>query len=592
MTANQMEDVIQRWRNTQGKDLKAEDHELFVNVGQMCIAQGDSAQLLDFISDEKNQDIVKSMGSGLIRPLIKDLVKKERDSVHCQAVITHLIQICNAHELLDVLLKQVEETDPVVIADTITLLMQQIQPVLMRLGDSKPALLSLALDALHKQISKLPVPYTHKQEGEDVHGLFRCCTALLTFLQPFVQEVKSQDAKSPMASTYHARMRTVLHKFCMKSLREPLLEAQLDRETHKSHNSPLWNFATEIMSTLSAIQEPLPNLLLYYPLRGKEDKRVVQDDSHLPESRACLAYLLFVQLIAIELFPAVFSPVFILQCNMEYINILLGRKDEPWILKGLDLYVKSLERVLDHSLPVELLEQKIFHTVTQNLIHIMTDCPIQHLRVKALVVFQLFIEKLSWEAKHKFFRCIMKTSQHAGVESVILTNIKNQVENSSKSDGQMGNWFKGTLLLALLRNALSLPQGPETDLLHGMDRVMVSLNLLRYLLIRERSKSTGIWTELCDIAESYIKILRVCLTMSKSYYGSELKRLHEDKKVTVRELKEASGNKSVQCMIVKNKALAGMPCEAQEKVLQCALVTYDLMESLVIRIEEVLEERV
>lgn len=35
--------------------MKAEDHELFLNVGQMCIAQGDSAQLLDFISDEKNQ---------------------------------------------------------------------------------------------------------------------------------------------------------------------------------------------------------------------------------------------------------------------------------------------------------------------------------------------------------------------------------------------------------------------------------------------------------------------------------------------------------------------------------------------------------
>ncbi|KAK3575254.1 hypothetical protein QTP86_023448 [Hemibagrus guttatus] len=265
------------------------------------------------------------MGSGLIRPLIKEVMRKERDSVHCHAVITHLVQICDADELLDVLLKQVEESDPVAIADTITLLMQHIQPVLMRLGESKPALMSLALDALHKQVSKLPVPYTHKQEEEDVHGLGRCCTALLTFVQPFVQEVKSQDAKSPVASTYHVRMRTVLHKFCMESLREPLLEAQLDRETHKSQNSPLWNFATEIMTTLSAIQEPLPNLLLYYPLRGKEDKRVVQDDSHLHESRACLAYLLFVQLIAIELFPAVFSPVFILQCNMEYINILLGR---------------------------------------------------------------------------------------------------------------------------------------------------------------------------------------------------------------------------------------------------------------------------
>lgn len=83
---------------------------------------------------------------------------------------------------------------------------------LMKLDDSKPALLSLALDALHKQISKLPVPYTQKQEEEDEHGLCRCCTALLTFVQPFVQEVKIQDAKSPVTSTYHARMRTVLHK--------------------------------------------------------------------------------------------------------------------------------------------------------------------------------------------------------------------------------------------------------------------------------------------------------------------------------------------------------------------------------------------
>lgn len=42
---------------------------------------------------------------------------------------------------------------------------------------------------------------------------------------------------------------------------------------------------------------------------------------------------------------------------------------------------------------------------------------------------------------------------------------------------------------------------------------------------------TGIWTDLCNIAASYINILRVCLSMSKSYYGSELKRLHEDRKV-------------------------------------------------------------
>ncbi|XP_062853311.1 glomulin, FKBP associated protein b [Trichomycterus rosablanca] len=591
MEVNKLDDVIQRWRVTNQEDLKPADHELFLHVGQTCIAEGHSAQLLDFIKDSKNQDIVKSMGSGLLGPLIKEAVRKDRDPVHCQAVITHMVQICSATEVLNVLLRQVEETDPDAIADTVTLIIQHFQPALLRLGDIKTQSLNLVLDALHKQICKLPVPYLCKQEEEDEHGLCRCCTALLTFVQPFVQEIKSRDAKGPPTNSYHARLRSVLLKFCMKILREPLLEAQFERRPDTTQNSPLRNVATDIMAILPAIHEPLPELLFYYPLRTQKDEAVVRiDDGDSPESRACLAYLLFVQLIAIEVFPAVFSPVFVLQCNMGYINILLSRQDESWILKGLDLHVKSLERVLDNSLPAELLELKSFNTVPQNLIKIMTDCPIQHLRVKALLVFQLFIKKLNEEAKHTFFRCIMRTSHHAGVKSVILTNIKDQAERSSKSKRRDG-WFEGTLLLSLLRDVLSLPRGPETDLLNDMDRVMVSLNLLRYLLIIERNKPTGMWTDLCNVAQNYIKMLRVCLSMSKSYYGAELRRIHENKKVKAKEFKEAAGKKTIQCMMVKNEALGGMPREAQEKVLQCALVTYDLMESLVIRIEEIIDER-
>ncbi|KAL7891207.1 hypothetical protein AOLI_G00006830 [Acnodon oligacanthus] len=492
---------------TKEKDLKPEDHELFLNIAGTCIAQSDTAQLLDFIKEEKNQNIVRSMGCGLLGPLIKEVVEKKREPVNCEAIITHLVQICRANDLLDVLLREMEDADPDATADVIILLMQHIHLVLSRLGDSKALSLGRALDVLQKQISKLPVPYSRKQEQEDKYGLCRCCTALLTFVKPFVQEVKSQDTKSPVTASNDEELRTVLLKFCMQSLREPLLEAQLDREADTSQNSPLWNFATEIMAILSAIQEPLPKLLFYYPLRGKEDMGVrKQDNSHTTESRACLAYLLFVQLIAMEV------------------------KDESWILKGLDLYVKSLERVLDNSLPVKLLELRTFYNVPQILVKIMIECPIQHLRVKALVVFQLFIEKLNGEAKHKFFRCIMKTSQHAGVESIILKNIKNQAEHSSKSE-QRDGWFEGSLLITLLRDTVSLPQGPETDLLHGMDRVMESLSLLRYLLIKERSKATAIWTDLCNIAETYIKILRVCLSMSKSYYGTELKRLHEEKRI-------------------------------------------------------------
>jgi len=47
-------------------------------------------------------------------------------------------------------------------------------------------------------------------------------------------------------------------------------------------------------------------MLFYDPLRGKEDDILEKGVCQTNESRACMAYLLFVQLIAIEVFPAVF----------------------------------------------------------------------------------------------------------------------------------------------------------------------------------------------------------------------------------------------------------------------------------------------
>ncbi|XP_009300664.1 glomulin, FKBP associated protein b isoform X1 [Danio rerio] len=588
MAVNQLEDVIQKWRTIE--EFKPEDHELFLNAGHTCIAQGDGTLLLNFIKDEANKHIVRSMGGGLVPALVSEVLRNGRSAVHCQAILSELVQICRVKEVLNTLLQQVDDADPNAIADSIIVLMPPIQSVLLRMSELKAPGLSMALDSLQKQISKLPVPYSNKQEQEDVYGLCRCCTAVLTFIQPFVQEVKNQDTNSEATSLRAALLKLyVFTNVCMNSLREPLLQAQLDREGNKTEILPLWNFAAEIMAILVVIQESLPKILFYHPVRGKEDDILEKQACHPNESKACIAYLLFVQLIAIDVFPAVFSPVFVLQCNMEYINLLLSRKDESWILKGLDLHVKSLERITACSLPVELLDLKPFHEVPQSLIKIMIECPIQHLRGRSLVVFQLFIEKLNGEAKHKFFRRIIKTSHHAGVESTILKNIKNQVEQTRKSVYQDG-WFEGTRLISLLRDTICLPQGHETDLLHGMDRVMESLNLLRYLLIQKRGISTGEWTDLCHIAETYTKLLRVCLSMSKSYYGTELKRLRENKKIKAKEFKEASGKRSVQSLIVKTETLGSMPPEAQDKVLQCALVTCDLMESLVVRIEEIIEE--
>ncbi|XP_076582817.1 glomulin-like isoform X1 [Chaetodon auriga] len=584
MNEDQLNDIIHTWRDTPEDELKPEDYQHFQSLGSACLTEGDGAQLLKFLQDERNQGIVKSMGCVLMAPLIKEVVTKEKGLDHCQAAITHLTQTCRPNEVLHSLLELIEDIEPGAISETILALLPHLQTVLLRLEDRKAACMGLALSRLQKQVSRLPVPYTQQQEEVDEHGLCRCCNALAAFTKPFIEEVTRKNG-SDVSTSEDEELRTELLKFCMRSLRDPLLEAELNR----NRKSSLWLFATEIMVTLPAIQESLSELLFFSSLK----KSTQTDNSHSKESRACLAYLLFVQLITMDSFPAVFSPVFVLQCNMVHINQLLSSKKEAHLLKGLALYAKSLECVQDNSLPVSLLELKSFYSVPQNLRKVLTDCPMKHLRESGLQVFQIFINKLDTEAKHKFFRCMLKTSNHAGVESYIVKNIRSQVEFSMEP-GNANKWFLGEEFISLLGLVLRLPEGADTDLLTSMDAIMESLNLLRYLLIRDEElrSRTDVWEELCQIKDEYLKMLRVCISISRAYYSSELKTLREDQKLKAKEARDAArSTRVVKSIRVKHASGSNMSPEVQQQVLQSALVTFDLMESLIVRIEEITEEK-
>uniref|UniRef100_A0A8K9WLZ0 Glomulin, FKBP associated protein a n=1 Tax=Oncorhynchus mykiss TaxID=8022 RepID=A0A8K9WLZ0_ONCMY len=569
MALEQLSDVVQRCQAIQDDNYTTEDYSVFQIAGRTCLEDGESAQVLSIVLDEENKNIVRCMGWNLLGPLVQILLKKEDNNLpHCLATLTHLLEVCSPKELLVGLLEQVEEAHPDSIAETVILLLQPLQKVLLRLGSRKASSVGMALSTLLDQVARLPVPQTKEQEEDDVFSLCRCCSALLVFVRPFVEEAK--QSRTPKED----ELRTELLKFSMKSLCEPLLEVQL-KDPETLAESPLRNFATEILGILSDIGESLPDLLSHSLLRRREVPGFLEEEVCYPkESLASLAYLLFVQHIAIDTFPTVFSSVFVLQCNMEYINLFLSRTEESRLQKGLDLYEKSLVRVEDNSLPVQLMELKSFFSVPQ--------------RIKGLKVLQLSIDKFDTEAKYKFFQCMLKTSHHAGVEGYIIKNIKNQIDFAFKPD--KGNeWFMGAHLFPLLRQVLCLPQGPETDLLQNMDRVMESLNLLRYLLIRDKAwrNQTGIWTELYKIEDYYMKPLRTGLNMSKAHYEAELQNTKDNSKKT--NAKESQTQESVCSLTVGNEKMPNMTPEMQLQVLHSALHTFDMMESVLARIEEIIE---
>uniref|UniRef100_A0A8C9YG96 Glomulin, FKBP associated protein a n=1 Tax=Sander lucioperca TaxID=283035 RepID=A0A8C9YG96_SANLU len=540
-----------------------EDHDVFTISGRTCIEEGNSAQVLSIVLDEKNQDIVRCMGWNLLPPLIQVLLKKEdKKFSQCLAIFNHLLQTCRPKELLIGLLEQLEQDDPDTIATSLHLLLNPLQKVLLCLGSRKASSLGMTLSSVLDQVAKLPLPHTKEQEEDDIFSLCRCCTDLIDFVKPFVHEAR-QNLLNTEAQD-ESRLLLFFCLSCMKTLSHPLLEVQL-KDPDTLAVSPLRNFATEILNTLSAIGESVPSLVYEPLLKRKQVPGFLEEEVRYPkESLASLAHLVFVHHLAADTFPSVFSPVFCLRSNMEHIGLLLS----------------SLVRVEDCSLHADLLEIKTFLTVPQNMVKVMTICPRHDLRTRGLKVLQLSIDKFDTEAKYNLFQYMLKTSNHSGVEGYVIKNIKNQIDVALQP-GNSNTWFVGAHLLPLLRKVLSLPDGPETDLLHYLDRIMESLNLLRYLVIRDKvtDNQTGIWTELYKIEDTFLKPLRVGVNMSRAHYERELHNTMATKRV----------KESVLSVSVGDEKLPNMTSESQIQALHSALHTFDMIESVLVRIEELTE---
>uniref|UniRef100_A0A8D1DIK6 Glomulin, FKBP associated protein n=1 Tax=Sus scrofa TaxID=9823 RepID=A0A8D1DIK6_PIG len=495
MAVEELQSIIKRCQILEEQDFKEEDFGLFQLAGQRCLDEGHIDQLFEIIQNEKNKVIVKNMGWNLVGPVVRCLLwndKEDEKRKYYFLMLDLLVELCNPKELLLGLLELIEEPSGKQISTVILLLLRPLQTVIQKLRHNRAYSVGLALSTLWSQLSVLPVPYTQGQMQADEYGLCQCCEALVEFTKPFVEEVTGDEEPS----VENEKLKDELLKFCFKSLKCPLLTAQFLEPPEQADTDPLRRFAAEIIGFLSAIGYPFPKVIFNHGRKKKTWDYLEfeeEEDKQLSDSMASLAYLVFVQGISIDQLPMVLSPSYLLQFNMGHIEVLLQRTEESVLSKGLDLLENSLLRTEDSSLLHQCLEIKSFLTVPQGLVKVMTLCPIETLRKKSLALLQLYINKLDSQGKYTLFRCLLNTSNHSGVEAFIIQNIKNQIDMSLK--GTPNKWFTGPQLVSLLHLVLFLPEGAETDLLQNSDRIMASLNLLRYLVIKDNENDNQPWTK-------------------------------------------------------------------------------------------------
>uniref|UniRef100_A0A8C0MNH5 Glomulin, FKBP associated protein n=1 Tax=Canis lupus familiaris TaxID=9615 RepID=A0A8C0MNH5_CANLF len=532
MAVEELQSIIMRCQILEEQDFKEEDFGLFQLAGQRCIDEGHIEQLLEIIQNEKNKVIIKNMGWNLVGPVVRCLLwnKEDEKRKYYFLMLDLLVKLCNPKELLLGLLELIEEPSGKQISQIILLLLQPLQTVIQKLHNNKAYSVGLALSTLWSQLSLLPVPYSEEQIQTDDYGLCQCCKALIEFTKPFVEEVINDKENS--LENENEKLKDELLKFCFKSLKCPLLTAQFFEQSKEAGNDPLRCFASEIIGFLSAIGHPFPKIIFNHGRKKRTWDYLEfeeEEDKQLADSMASLAYLVFVQGISIDQLPMVLSPSYLLQFNMAHIEVFLQRTEESVFSKGVDLLENGLLRIEDNSLLHQYLEIKSFLTVPQGLVKVMTLCPIETLRTH-------------------------------------------------------NKWFTGPQLISLLDLVLFLPEGAETDLLQNSDRIMASLNLLRYLVIKDNEKDnqTGLWTELAKIENNFLKPLHTGLNMSKAHYEAEIKNSQENSQ-------EVQKSKDLCSVTVGGEEIPNMPPEMQLKVLHSALFTFDLIESVLARVEELIE---
>lgn len=285
--------------------------------------------------------------------------------------------------------------------------------------------------------------------------------------------------------------------------------------------------------------------------------------------------------------PKIYRSTYIFEMGLYYANELISKPDESYRTKGLRLAIKLLDNLRSEDLGDETLELDIHRQFSTNLMIVLDTTRVRKNSKASVELFQKYIQKFrSPEAKFYHIRHLFTVTDNKKIHGFLIVMYKNLiaaqlnlVERQRKTD--LPDCCRGEMLRYILRTyALTLPDGTETDLLKNSDIIVAALNVLRFLVIRDMFDFTQVWEDIDFYEREFIRPLRDALEMTRTQYQMEELRIKEEKAQKAATEVEVNGEKF------------GEMCAANRlQALNIARNTLDLIESLLLRVLECVEQR-
>jgi hypothetical protein len=367
----------------------------------------------------------------------------------------------------------------------------------------------------------------------------------------------------------------VLKKNLLKTMEQPLMCMDLHFVEGKSPNL-LRRTAEKLVHHLSCVCGDffsLPEVVHHFQGKHQCSSSSSFDDGSPPptlKSLGTIFYLIYGEQLPCISVPSVYSQEFVFHTVLQHADLLI-RNGEPLVVhKGLLLIQGLLKQVGDSSLSLDCLDHPIHFQIFQSLIWLaVSGVNSREFKMLSIELWRPYLDKLHPGARYHLLQSLLPTLEHPGLRGMVINIIKDQIALCLDKDLP---YFLHDRLSACLPLIWKLPQDVETDLLEHMDSIMSSLNLARFLLLRDKLNASGFTKQLPILEVQFMEPLARALNLSRAHYELELTKI--------------GSGVSAMCNVLVS--LPEMSVDQQKSVIKSALNSFDLLESVLARVAECL----
>ncbi|XP_065837187.1 glomulin-like [Oscarella lobularis] len=490
----------------------------------------------DVLANEQNVQLLQFCGWELVTVLASR--QTEANSEKTRSLLELIAKTCNPREVILAIAEELER--PINNLAFISLL-QILRVSFSRMEGGWKKMLSMIRSPLIRRLGKESV-----DDMTALHSVLDACGA---FVESLISRYSSDDADVQMELGL-------------------LLVSLLGPPVVFSSSQFVANFSDNVMTWIRHIR--LSSIRLLEVQKSSMAQRN-NDEENIPKlACASYSYIMFIRGHGLEFFPQVYHPVYLLSLHLTALVELLSEDLDCVTEKGLALFSYLVQRIDAGSVSTAFLNDKQVLSLAQSLISVMTGRSLKQLRRTATEVLPRYLACLEASQRVSLILTLLAQSNHSGVSGLLIYIIKEDIMRFLNGQLGLSRCDVGKLL-----DVVTSFRDDDDEILRDSDRIMSVLNLLRFLLLRDKENETGVWQKWSQIKQTFIQPLQTAISKAKEEWIREFE---------LAELPTAKGPETE--VEILNEGILPPPANRKD-LAKSALLTIDIMESVVRRITEI-----